>query len=159
MRQELAAELRDLREECCQWDQAAPVAPTTAVASGDRRVLSEFQSSAWLAPPRQLPPEPDLRIARCINHQCASFESKSHQVSNCQQINAAPTTPKSMRPTKFIQKIMGCALRTISRLPRARNEPSRNIRNISRELTKRTASPLSRSKTLTIVHRSRAMAS
>ena len=48
------------------------------------------------------------------------------QVSNCQQINATPTTPKSTSPTKFIQKIIGCALRAISRLPRARNEPSRN---------------------------------
>ena len=48
------------------------------------------------------------------------------QVSNCQQINATPTTPTSTRPTKFIQKIVGCVLRTIRRSPRARNEPSRN---------------------------------
>jgi hypothetical protein len=65
--------------------------------------------------------------------------------------NAAPTKPKSTSPTKFIQKIMGCALRTISRLPRALNEPSRNIKNIWRELTKRIATPPSKSKTLTIV--------
>jgi hypothetical protein len=103
--------------------------------TGTRPRTSEASEGAEMNLAAELPPAPECFgeiVAECRDALAALERREPPRALSSKQLptNQGDTdNAKSTSPTKFIQKIMGCALRTISRLPRARNEPSRNIRN------------------------------
>ena len=62
--------------------------------------------------------------------------------------NPPTMTMRSESAAKFIKNITGCAFRLINRFPRARKEPSRNIRKIWRKLIEIIRTPSTADKSL-----------